>query len=69
MKNPEVKGQLLLTLFLRDLVLWCDSSTCSTLQREAARELFSTLVNKYTDGMLFEPVGDILRHNLLFRCF
>lgn len=50
MKNSDAKGQLI-SAFLRNLVRWCDLSTCSTLQKEAASELFSTLVNKYTDGV------------------
>ncbi|KAG6381494.1 Dos2-interacting transcription regulator of RNA-Pol-II-domain-containing protein [Boletus reticuloceps] len=51
MKNPDVKGLSVLSAFLRDLVRWCDLSTCSTLQRGAASELFATLVNKYADDV------------------
>lgn len=50
MKNSDVKGQSVISAFLKNLVGWCDLSTCNTLQRGAASELFSTLVNKYTDG-------------------
>ncbi|KAF8449157.1 ARM repeat-containing protein [Boletus edulis BED1] len=51
MKNPDVKGPSVLSAFLRDLVRWCDLSTCSTLQRGAASELFATLVNKHADDV------------------
>lgn len=51
MKSSDVKGQLVLSTFLRNLVQWCDSFNCGALQREAASELFATLVNKYTDGV------------------
>ncbi|KAG9312861.1 ARM repeat-containing protein [Chiua virens] len=40
--------ELGLSAFLRNLVLWCDSSTCSALQITAASELFAITVNKYT---------------------
>lgn len=69
MKNPDVKGQLVVSAFLGHLVRWCDLSTCSTLQREAASELFSTLVNKYTDGGSFTPIRNMLRCDLPWRCF
>ncbi|KAF8557709.1 ARM repeat-containing protein [Imleria badia] len=51
MKNVDVKGQSILSAYLRNLVRWCDLSTCSILQRVAASELFATLVNKYTDDV------------------
>lgn len=53
MKNPDVNEHVTLSAFLRNLILWCDSSTCSVLQREAACELFMTLVNKYTEGVCY----------------
>ncbi|KAH0836552.1 ARM repeat-containing protein [Lanmaoa asiatica] len=52
-----------LSAFLRDLVRWCDLSTCSTLQSGAASELFATLVNKYTDD-----VSDFLNEMLISYC-
>lgn len=60
MKNPDVEGQVVLSAFLGNLVRWCDLSACNTLQRGAASELFTTLVNKYTDGVSFRPVCDML---------
>jgi DNA repair/transcription protein MET18/MMS19 len=51
-KSPDAGGQPALSAFLKNLVGWCNSSACSTLQREAASGLFATLVNKYTDDIL-----------------
>jgi len=60
MKNSDIEGRVVLSAFLRNLVRWCDLSTCGALQRGAASELFTTLVNKYTDGVSFRPVCDML---------
>ncbi|KAF9245349.1 ARM repeat-containing protein [Melanogaster broomeanus] len=40
-----------LSAFLKDLVEWCDLPASSALQREAASELFATLVNKHPDDV------------------
>ncbi|KAF9221464.1 ARM repeat-containing protein [Gyrodon lividus] len=49
--HSNASGPISLSALLKDLVEWCDLPICSALQREAACELFATLVNKYTDDV------------------
>ncbi|KIJ20729.1 hypothetical protein PAXINDRAFT_160240 [Paxillus involutus ATCC 200175] len=49
--GSNASGPISLSALLKDLVEWCDLPTCSAHQREAACELFATLVNKHTDDV------------------
>ncbi|KIK80675.1 hypothetical protein PAXRUDRAFT_833382 [Paxillus rubicundulus Ve08.2h10] len=49
--GTNASGPISLSALLKNLVEWCDLPICSALQREAACELFATLVNKHTDDV------------------